>query len=223
MRRLSLLALVACGGAPAPTPAAAPPIQPTAAPVAAPTPAAPRPDYPATRVDAVVDRLHGVDVRDPYRWLEDPSKPAVQVWMTAQDDYARARLARLPGRDAIAARLHDLLYFDNVRSPVHRGGRLFVERKLRDQEKWVVYVKRDGAAQETALLDPNQWSSDGSSGLGAWTASWDGRYVAYQVHEHNSDEAVGHVIDVASGKVLPDVLPGTNFTAFAWAADNRGF
>jgi prolyl oligopeptidase len=217
MRRLLIVALAACGGPPAPTPVAPPaPPPPTA-------PPAPTSDYPAARVDAVVDRLHGVDVRDPYRWLEDASQPDVQAWMKAQDGYARARLARLPGRAAIAARLHELLYTDSVGAPVHRGGRLFYLRKLHDHEKQILYWRKDGAAQDTVLLDPGAWSSDGSSGLGAWTASWDGRYVAYQVHEHNSDEAVVHVVEVATGKPLADALPGASYTAPSWSADGRGF
>src|SRR5690349_2050174 len=52
--------------------------------------APPANDYPASRRDEVVEQIHGVAVADPYRWLEDPSKPEVQAWMTAQDSYARA-------------------------------------------------------------------------------------------------------------------------------------
>src|SRR5262245_56443582 len=102
------LAAAACGAKPAAAPA---PAAPAPAVIAAPAAAAPgRSDYPASRRDNVVDRVHGVDVRDPYRWLEDASKPEVQAWMKAQDDYARIRLAALPGRDALAARLREVFY-----------------------------------------------------------------------------------------------------------------
>ena len=47
--------------------------------------------YPATRAEAVVDTLHGVEVADPYRWLEDEKSPEVQAWMKAQDAFTRAR------------------------------------------------------------------------------------------------------------------------------------
>src|SRR5262245_13143781 len=127
MRRVLAFLLVAgChGNAPPPAPPAtpSPQVEASAAPAAAPP--GERPDYPASRRDPVVDRVHGVAIADPYRWLEDAAKPDVQAWMKAQDEYARARLARLPGRDAIAARLGEVFYYDAVSAPKHRKGRYF--------------------------------------------------------------------------------------------------
>ena len=39
--------------------------------------------YPETKRDAVVDTVHGVQIPDPYRWLEDVSKPEVKARMAA--------------------------------------------------------------------------------------------------------------------------------------------
>src|SRR2546423_7213045 len=124
MRRNAALAaaLVVCScatSAPPTTPSQQPPPASPSAPApggAAPVPSAPTGNsamtYPPSRRVDVKDVLHGIEVNDPYRWLEDEKSPEVQAWMRAQDDYARARLAKLPGRDAIAARLKELLYLD---------------------------------------------------------------------------------------------------------------
>src|SRR5688500_4359098 len=120
MRFLVVLAIAACGGAPAkPEPIAAP--DPIAKPVDVDKPVEPVPParaWPATKTVDVVDRLHGVVVKDPYRWLEDAKSDEVQAWMTAQDTYARAELAKLPNRDVLAARLAKLMYYDAVYTPV---------------------------------------------------------------------------------------------------------
>ncbi|MGZ6989407.1 MAG: hypothetical protein ACXVH0_10650, partial [Thermoanaerobaculia bacterium] len=50
-----------------------------------------RTPYPESRTVDVTDVLHGVSVKDPYRWLEDAKSPEVQAWMKAQDDLARQR------------------------------------------------------------------------------------------------------------------------------------
>ena len=229
MRILATLSVLIAAGACAPKAADPGPVRPAAeAPVAAaPTPAVPpvrsANDYPATRRDDVVERLHGTEVVDPYRWLEDPSVPEVAAWMTAQDDYARAHLAALDGRDAIAKRLAEVMYFDAISAPIHRSGRYFYTRKHKDKEKRVVYWKAGEAGAEKPLLDPNTWSADNSSGLKAWAVSWDGKYVAYTVSEHNADETSLRVLEVATGKQLPDAIEHTRFGGISWAPDNRSF
>src|SRR5438874_1757328 len=122
-RPLPMIALLAaCGGKPPPPPPSTQPAPEALAPrPAEPPPAAPHTDYPDSRREDIVDRIHGADVRDPYRWLEDSTKPDVQAWMKTQDDYARSRLAKLPGRDAFATRLRELFYRDEISPPSHRG------------------------------------------------------------------------------------------------------
>ncbi len=194
----------------------------TAAP-SAPPPAAPEPGGPPTRRDDVVERIHGVAVHDPYRWLEDPSDPDVQHWTAAQDAHARERLASLPGRDALAARLAEVFYYDELGAPIRRGGRYFFVRKHKDKEKAILYWSAGEHGDARVLLDPNTWSSDGSAGLRDIWPSSDGRYVAFNRSEHNADEATLGVIEVASGARLPDTIPGTDYGGVSWAADRPGF
>ena len=189
----------------------------------APPPPAPSHPWPATRTVDVVDHLHGKTIRDPYRWLEDEHAPEVQAWMTAQDDYTRAQLAKLPERAALAARLKELFYYDAVGAPMHYHGRYFWSRKHADKEKTVVYWKQGEHGAEKVLFDPNTWSEDGSKGLHGWWPSLDGKHVAYNVSEHNSDETVMHVIDVATGKDLPDVIAGTKYAGASWTPDGKAF
>lgn len=184
-------------------------------------PVVPKHPWPATRTDDIVETIHGKRIADPFRWLEDETSPEVQQWMTAQDTYARAELAKFPGRDEIAKRVAQLFYYDAVGAPLHRGDHDFITKKRADKEKMVVYVKdRHG---ERVLFDPNTWSTDGSKGLHGWWPSYDGKHVAYNVSEHNSDETVMHVIDVATGKDLSDVIPGTKYAAASWTPDGKAF
>jgi prolyl oligopeptidase len=186
---------------------------------------APRPKrpWPDTRREDISDTIHGVKVADPYRWLEDEKKPEVQAWMDAQDDYARAEIAKLPGREQWAARLKELFYYDAITAPKHRGGRYFYSRKHANKEKAVVYWKQGEKGKENVLFDPNTWSTDGTKGLGGWWPTQDGKLVAYNVKENNADEAVMHVIDVATGKDRPDIIAGTKYSGASWTPDGKGF
>ena len=180
--------------------------------------------YPAAPREEVVDVIHGVPVADPYRWLEDAKSPRTEAWVTAEDRISRDFLAALPERGAIARRLEEILYVEQVVGlPVKRGGRIFYQRRSPTQEKAVLYW-REGAGPEKVLLDPNQWSKDGSTSLGGWSPSWDGKTLAFQVKENNSDEAVLQLVDVATGNgSAVDRIEGAKYAQPSWTPDSKGF
>jgi len=215
----ALLALIVAG-CPAPTPhVAAPP-----ATEASPTPAPVKPDYPAAERQDVVDVIHGQEVHDPYRWLEDASDERVKRWMTAEDDFARAHLAAIPVRAKLAERLSEIYYHDETFPPVVRGDRYFYLRKGADKEKKILYWKQGADGEEKVLVDPQTLSADGSTSLKSWYPSPNGKYVAYLVNEHNADDASIHLMDVDAGKEREqDIVPGARYAAPSWTPDSRGF
>jgi prolyl oligopeptidase len=180
--------------------------------------------YPDSKRDAVVDDVHGVKIPDPYRWLEDAAKPEVKAWMAAEDKLARGFLAKLPGRDKLIARLKELLYLETFTPPHHFGNRYFYMRRHKDKEKAILYWKEGAGGDEKVLLDPNTLSADGSTSLGAWNPSWDGKTLVYGLNANNSDEAVLHVMDVVTGKVSDvDVIPGAKYAGPSWTPRGDGF
>lgn len=228
---LALLPAVACGGEtpepvrPAPPPPVASSPRPPALPDEPPNPYG----YPHTRVAEVTDVVHGVKIVDKYRWLEDEKSPEVKAWLAEQDAFARARLAKLPDRDAIAARLREVYYVEGHGTPERGGKRMFYSKRAATSEKWVVYwregkVKPGSTDGEKVLLDPNAWSKDGSVSLGGWEPSHDGQRVAYSVKQNNSDEATLHVMDVATGKKSDiDVIEGAKYAHASWTPRGDGF
>lgn len=50
--------------------------------------------------DDLVETIHGVDVADPYRWLEDPEAPEVRDWIDRQNAYSERIIGSLRGRFA---------------------------------------------------------------------------------------------------------------------------
>ncbi len=178
--------------------------------------------YPDNHAGDTSDVIFGLTVRDPYRWLENEKSPDVAAWVAAQDKLARSELKALPERDAIAARLKELMYVDVLTAPAHRGARWFYSRRLAALEKGIVYFKDGKTGAEKVLLDPNKWSEDGSTSLGNWSVSPDGKKVAYTIHQHNSDEATLKVLDIDSGKES-DVIEGAKYAQASWTKDSRAF
>lgn len=191
---------------------------------APPPPEPKKPMVPPTRTQVVNDLLHGLALKDPYRWLEDEKSSEVQAWMKAQDDYARKNLRALPGLSWLKQRYTELYYLDAVGTPIKRGGRLFYTRQKKDKEKAVVYWRDAKGGEERVLLDPNAWSSDNTVSLGTWVPSWDGKKVVFAEKPNAADESTLHVLDVDSGeRSKVDVIPGGKYASPSWLPDSKAF
>lgn len=179
---------------------------------------------PPTRTQPITETLHGLPLEDPFRWLEDEKSPEVQAWMKAQDDFARARLAELPRREALTRRYTELYYLDAIGVPLKRGGRLFYTRQRKDQEKAAVCWRQGEQGEERVLLDPNAWSKDNTVSLGVWVPSWDGRKVVFAEKPNAADEATLYVLDVETGaRSAIDVIPGGKYASPSWMPDSKSF
>ncbi|HEY8586756.1 MAG TPA: prolyl oligopeptidase family serine peptidase [Rhodanobacter sp.] len=181
---------------------------------------------PASPQHAAASVLHGVTVADPYRWLEDPAAPAVQQWIQAQNRHTEAALAAMPEGKSLTARVRQLAITSTTRSgPMLAGGTLFYLQQTPPQPQPVLVAQAwpDGAVK--TLVDPN--ATDSGSAITAYWPSPRGRYLAYGTAEGGSELTTIHVLDVASGKTLPDTLPwaggGTTPQGLAWDADEQGF
>jgi prolyl oligopeptidase len=217
-----------CG---APPPAAAPPPA-TPATAAAPAtsatpdraPAAPRKlAYPAARREDLVDVHHGVQVPDPYRWLEDPDSDETRAWIAAQNALTGSYLASLPARDRIRARLAELWRFDAWDVPEKVADRYFFTMRKGLQNQSVLYWLPARDAEPRVLLDPNQMSEDGTVALARYELSDDGTRLAYGIQDAGSDWVEWRVRDVATGKDLDDVVRWTKFGTVAWSHTGDGF
>ena len=189
-------------------------------PVAAQTPSS---APPLARREDVSDVLHGVVVPDPYRWLEDEDDPEVTQWVAGQDAWARSKLDALPSRDAIRARIAELMYVGRRGAPSVRGERTFFVTKGARDEKWTYWVA-DEDAEPRVLFDANTLPEDGSITMNGIGPSPEGKYWAYSMSRNNEDAATLFIKDVATGKDLAqDVIDGARYAWPSWLPDESGF
>jgi prolyl oligopeptidase len=171
--------------------------------------------YPdAPRLDLVED-LHGHSVADPYRWLEDAADPRTQAWTEAQDAVTTEVLGGLSMREYFTARLEELVHAGAVGVPVWRGERAFSTRRDPGQEHAVLRVREaDGA--ERVLVDPMALDPAGTTTLDAWSASWEGDRLAYQLSTGGDEESSLYVLDVATGEVVDGPVDRCRYSPVAW-------
>ena len=96
--------------------------------------------YPPARRQDLTDQIHGRAVADPYRWLEDADSDETRAWLAAQDELLAQHVAELSGREALAARIYELLGAGSVGAPIWRGERRFFTRRDPGQEHAVLYT-----------------------------------------------------------------------------------
>ena len=180
------------------------------------------PPPPPTEVQEVVDTLHGVEVADPYRWLEDQEAPETRAWIDAQNAYTDTVLGALPGREALRAVAAAVLERDAIGLPNERGGRYFYSKRGADQDLAVVYVRDGLDAADRVLIDPHPMSPDHTTSVALRDISDDGARVAYAVREGGVDEVSIRVRDVDTGEDLPDVLPPARYGNVSLAASEGG-
>jgi prolyl oligopeptidase len=188
---------------------------------------------PKAKVAPVEDTVQGHKIVDPYRYLENPNDPDTKVYVEQEMSYTRSILDPLPGRDKINARLTKLLEIGTVGAPQMGGPYYFYTRREGDQNQPILYVRegRNGALnnnhnnnnEDRVLLDVNKLAADGTIALDWWYASEDGKYVAYGTSPSGSELSTLHVIETASGKLLPDAIDRTRAASVAWKPDNSGF
>ena len=191
---------------------------------------------PKAKVAPVEDIVQGHKIVDRYRYLEDPNDPDTKLYVEQELSYTRAILDPLPGRDKINARLSQLLEIGTVGAPQMGGKYYFHTRREGTQNQPILYVRegvngglndglnRDGLNREDrVLVDVNRMSTDGTVALDWWFAAEDGKYVAYGTSASGSEESTLHIVESATGKILPDTIERTRFASIAWMKDSSAF
>ena len=180
-------------------------------------------DYPASRESGQRDDYFGVEVSDPYRWLEEMESRETAGWIASQNALAQPFLEDLPLRESLRARLAEIWNYPRRSAPWRSGSWYFEFRNDGLQDHSVLYARAAIDGEPRVLVDPNTWAEDGTISLAGNEASPNGRYMAYAKSEGGSDWRDWHVREVASGLDLPDRITLTKFTGISWAADEAGF
>ena len=181
------------------------------------------PPPPETKVVEVVDTVQGVDIADPYRWLEDQKSPETREWISRQNAYTDSILGSLSMRDELKALAAKFIKIDTISIPIERGGRYFLTKKRADQELSVIYMRQGLDGQDKVLVDPHPMSEDKTTSVSIQDISQDGTLLAYGIRKGGEDELEIRFLDVDTRKDLPDVLPRGLYFTVTMMPDKSGF
>jgi len=183
--------------------------------------------YPTTRRGGAVDFLHGHEIADSYRWLEDPDSAETRAWVDAQRATTESYLETLPSRAWFSETMRQVASRPRAGIPHGYGEWYFLNRNdgTMPQDVWYVGRSVDEVADPAArvMLDPSSWYEDATSSLSTFTVSDDGRYMAVARSDAGSDWQRIHVLDVASGDDTGETELVTKFAEPTWLPDNVSY
>jgi prolyl oligopeptidase len=189
------------------------------------------PPVPTTMRLPITDKYHGVRVNDDYQWLEDQNSADVRKWNESQNARTRTYLDSIPARSELVRQLKQFSAVSTAtyEAVTYRAGTLLAEKTDSSHEQPYlvglpsIYDKEN----EQIIFDPNRADARGSIGIDFFQPSLDGKFVAISLSQNGSENGTTRVVEVTTGKELPDRVVGTNSPTAAgsivWKSDDSGF
>ena len=177
--------------------------------------------YPNTKQTDQTDDYFGTKVSDPYRWLENDMSDDTKNWVVEQNKVTNSYISQIPFRDAIKKRLTELWNYAKYSAPFKEGDYTYYYLNDGLQNQSVLY-RQTGNEKPEVFLDPNKFSTDGTTSLQGIDFTKDGSLAAYQISEGGSDWRKVIVIDTRTRKMMDDTLRDIKFSGIAWL-HNEGF
>jgi len=171
--------------------------------------------YPTTAEKPVVDNVHGIDLTDPYQWLEDKTDPEVVEWTKTQHEHTLDFLdksAPIKGlREEIAA------YIDrDITGPIFlRGERQFFYVKKKGEQQYKLYTRLGD--KDILIFDPTSIDPSGKSAISGVDFTKNGDRVAVGVQNKGAEISNYYIVDTKTGEI--DGKPVEGLRGFGWTKD----
>ncbi len=197
---------------------------------------APQSPPPSTKRVEVRDTLHGAELTDPYRWLEDQESAETRRWIEEQNAYAESIVGESERRARLRARLGEMLRQPEAGFPRKSGNFEYFTLKRSSDELPAIYrrpaspesaavpiVPIDPKASYEVVVDPHPLSSDHTTRVDVLSLSPDGKYLLYSLRDGGEDEIEVRLRDLEAKVDLPDRLPRALYASVFFAMSGEGF
>ena len=179
--------------------------------------------YPETKKITHSDFYHGIEVSDPYRWLEDDMSNETGEWVKIQNKVTSKFLGKIGFRKKLERRIKKLNDYEKIGAPFKEGDYEYFYKNSGLQNHSVVYRKRIGSDENPEVfIDPNTFSKDGTVALRGLSFTKDGSLLAYMITDGGSDWRKIIVMNTKTKEIIGDTLKDVKFSGLSWK-NNDGF
>ncbi|KAJ3280149.1 hypothetical protein HK104_000871 [Borealophlyctis nickersoniae] len=183
--------------------------------------------YPTVRRDEnFAETLHGKEIKDPYRWLEDPDAEETKAFVRDQNKLFFSFIEKYPHREQFKQKLTTLYDYERFGCPFKRGDSYYYFHNSGLQPQSVLYKQSSLTAEPKTFLDPNKLSDDGTVAISTYSFTKSGKFFAYALSASGSDWVTIHVRETRDDAPLEfesQPIQWAKFTGVSWTHDDKGF
>ena len=179
--------------------------------------------YPNSQKIDFVETIHGYEIEDQYRWLEDFTSSDSQKWVKKQNDFTKKFIDKNKFKKSVAKNLKKTWETESISIPYNVKEKTFYYFNDGSWQQSKLMIKDCDDCKPRVLLDPNKFSQDGTISLGGTSVSNDASLLAYAISDGGSDWRTWKVLNIETGEVLTDTIQWAKFSNATWENDDSGF
>tara|TARA_B100000459_G_scaffold43059_1_gene21896 strand:- start:550 stop:2661 length:2112 start_codon:yes stop_codon:yes gene_type:complete len=179
--------------------------------------------YPESKKIDFTENLHGYEISDSYRWLEDFTSDESIDWIERQNNFTKQFIKKNKYKKGLENYLNEIWESESISIPYKVKEKTFYYFNDGSFQQSKLMIKDCDSCDARVLIDPNQFSDDGTVSLGGTSISNDASHIAYSISDGGSDWRTWKIMNIETGKVLDDELNWAKFSGASWENDDSGF
>ena len=180
-------------------------------------------NYPESKKIYFAEKLHGYEITDSYRWLEDFTSEDSLDWVQRQNKFSEKYLKKNKYKKNISNYLETIWENESISTPYKINDKTFYYFNDGTFQQSKLMIRDCEDCQERVLIDPSTFSEDGTISLGGTSVSNDATLMAFSISDGGSDWRTWKVMNIETGEVLEDELKWAKFSGASWENDDSGF
>ena len=179
--------------------------------------------YPESKKVDFTENLHGYEISDSYRWLEDFTSDESIDWIERQNNFTKQFIKKNKYKKGLENYLNEIWESESISIPYKVKEKTFYYFNDGSFQQSKLMIKDCDSCDARVLIDPNQFSDDGTVSLGGTSISNNASHIAYSISDGGSDWRTWKIMNIETGEVLDDELNWAKFSGASWENDDSGF
>ncbi|MAU68937.1 MAG: S9 family peptidase [Gammaproteobacteria bacterium] len=179
--------------------------------------------YPESKKINFVENIHGYEISDSYRWLENFTSDESINWVKRQNNFTKKYIGKNKFKRGIGEYLEKIWENESISTPYKVEDKTFYYFNDGTFQQSKLMIKDCDECEERVLIDPNTFSEDGTISLGSTSVNNNADHIAYSISDGGSDWRIWKVMNIETGEILSDEIKWAKFSGATWENDDSGF